>query len=43
LFRKTETPCEYVLDNRTNNIYRLDQTREKIVTKVPIGRVLDVD
>jgi predicted transglutaminase-like cysteine proteinase len=32
-FRRKKIPCEYVLDNRTNGIYEIDQTRLKIATR----------
>ena len=30
-FRKTKEPCRYLLDNRWNAIYRMDQVRDKLI------------
>jgi len=36
LFRKTIVDCVYVLDNRTNNIYTLDQIRDELILQSPV-------
>lgn len=36
LFRKSIVDCVYVLDNRTNNIYTLDQIRDSLIETYPV-------
>ena len=36
IFKKSIVDCVYVLDNRTNNIYTLDQIRDKLILQSPV-------
>jgi len=36
IFKKSMVDCVYVLDNRTNNIYTLDQIRDKLILSLPV-------